>query len=163
MRKEHFDFQEIAVPEDSGIGADSETEGFRPPYRFYRYFEGSLVIQYPVVGFFKTVDMDIESEVGVRLEKSQGITQQQSIGAELDMSAPLEYPLDQGKYRRIEKRLAAGYSDDRGRTFVYRLKALFQRHHLADGVAVLANPSAPGAGKIAEMSRFQHKDKRIFV
>ena len=93
----------------------------------------------------------------------QGFFQQQGIGAEIDVLAPLQYPIDKVEDMRVKERFAAGDGDNRGRAFINRVQAFFQGHHLLDGVGVLADAAAAGAGQIAEMGWFKHQHQRVFV
>ena len=77
------------------------------------------------------------------------------------MFASLQYRGNKFMNLRIQKRFSPRYGDDRCRTFIHRLQALFQAHHLLNSVGVFADSATAGTGQIAEVSRLQHQYQRI--
>jgi hypothetical protein len=161
MREEHVDLHQIGFLEDGGVGADPETKLFGLLDGGHGNLEGAFALQYPVVGLFHAVHVDVQDEVRVRLQGFQRFFQKERIGAEVDVLPSFQYFVDQREDVGIEKRLATGYGDDGGRTFVNGIETLLQCHHLLNGVGILSDPAAAGAGEVAKMGRLKHQHERI--
>ena len=111
------------------------------------------------MGLFLSVHVNVQGEIGMGLHLVQSLLQQKTVGAQVNMLAPLQDPFDKLIYVRVEERFSAGNGYDRRRAFINRPETFFQGHHLLDRVGVLADSAAAGTGEIAEMGRFKHENK----
>ena len=77
------------------------------------------------------------------------------VGADVDDALLLEQSLHERLDMRINQRFAAADRNHRRVTFLGRAQTILQTHYVLERSRVFANPSAPGAGEIAGVQRFE--------
>ena len=109
------------------------------------------------MGGGEAVQVDAQGEALGAGQPGQGFFQQNGIGAQIDMFAPVDQLLQQLKDRGINQRLAAGDGNHRGAAFLHGPEALLQGQRLPQGITIFLDAAAALAGQIALMAGLQHE------
>src|SRR5262249_52719817 len=112
-----------------------------------------------VVGFLQPIEMDVEEKAAGGPKFVQALADEHAVGAEVDVPSPFEDAPDQLAEFGVDHRFPTANAHDGGAALLHRGETLGYAELLPDGLGVLANSAAAGAGQVAGVQWLQHQDQ----